>query len=149
MAKETVCAWTLKSICAPLQGFDWQEIKQRHDHLCDVPIETTGEGAVDVLLGLDAAALMIPLEVRRGGAMEPYAERTQLGWVMAGSVQTPSRGGTEKLVCQARVSEAADDTNHQLRMFWDVDTFGQATPVLMDSSGLQKLLPRRRHWYAQ
>ena len=132
-----MCAWTLKSICAPLQGFDWQEIKQRHDHLCDVPIETTGEGAVDVLLGLDAAALMIPLEVRRGGAMEPYAERTQLGWVMAGSVQTPSRGGTEKLVCQARVSEAEDDT------------FGQATPVLMDSSGLQKLLPRRRHWYAQ
>ena len=44
VVKETVCAWTLKSICAPLQRFDWQEIKQRHEHLRDVPIETLGGG---------------------------------------------------------------------------------------------------------
>ena len=124
VAKETVCAWTLKSICAPLQRFDWREIKQRHEHLRDVPIETLGGGGtVDVLLGLDAAALMVPMEVRRGGAMEPYAEKTPLGWVIAGPVQTHGHAGTEKLVCRARVSEA-EDTNHQLRMFWDVDTFG-------------------------
>ena len=50
------------------------------------------------------------MEVRRGGAMEPYAEKT------------PGHVGTEKLFCRAHVSEA-EDTNHQLRMFWDVDTF--------------------------
>ena len=62
------------------------------------------------------------MEVRRGGAMEPYAEKTPLGWVIAGPVQTHGHAGTEKLVCRAHVSEA-EDTNHQLSMFWDVDTF--------------------------
>ena len=125
MAKETVCVWTLKSICAPLQRFDWQAVKQRHEHLRYVPMETLGVGAtVDVLLGLDVAALMVPMEVRRGGAMEPYAEKTPLRWVIAGPVQTPGHAGTEKIVCRAHVSEAEDDTNHQLCMFWDVDTFG-------------------------
>ena len=55
--------------------------------------------------------------------MEPYAEKTLLGWVIAGPVQTHGHAGTEKLVCRAHVSEA-EYTNHQLRMFWDVDTFG-------------------------
>ena len=44
VAKETVCAWTLENICAPLQRFDWQEIKHCHEHLRDVPIETLGGG---------------------------------------------------------------------------------------------------------
>ena len=60
---------------------------------------------MDILLGLDAAALMILLEVRRGGAMEPYAERIPLRWVIAGPVQTPGRAGAGKLVCRALVSE--------------------------------------------
>ena len=54
------------------------------------------------------------------------------GWVISGPVQTPGRAGKGKLVCRARVSEAEDDTNHQLRMFWDVDTFGvrvDKTPI--------------------
>ena len=106
-------------------GLIGRKLSNFHEHLRDVPIETLGVGGtVDVLLGLDAAALMVPMEVRRGGAMEPYAEKTPLGWVIAGPVQTPGHGGTKKLVCRAHVSEAEDDTNHQLHMFWDVDTFG-------------------------
>ena len=60
---------------------------------------------MDILLGLDAAALMILLEVRQGGAMEPYAERIPLRWVISGPVQTPGRAGAGELVCRARVSE--------------------------------------------
>ena len=122
VAKETVGAWTIKTICAPLQGFDWQEIKQHHTHLHDVPIGTTGEGTVDVLLGLDAAALTIPLEVRRGEATEPVAEKTPLGWVISGPVGASSSSGAR--VLRAHASDVENDTNHQLRSFWDVDTFG-------------------------
>ena len=39
-------------------------------------------------------------------------------------VCSPRSWSAGKLVCRAGVSEAEDDINHQLRMFWDVDTFG-------------------------
>ncbi|XP_048578061.1 uncharacterized protein LOC116619333 [Nematostella vectensis] len=120
--KGTVSAWTLKSICAPVSAIDWSEVKRRYAHLCDVPVENTGNGTVDVLLGLDTAALMAPLEVRRGGVTEPYAEKTPLGWVIAGPVSDSEGGG--KRILRAHVSKAEDDTNHNLRMFWEVDTFG-------------------------
>ncbi|CAB4024185.1 Hypothetical predicted protein [Paramuricea clavata] len=59
-----VYAWTMKNICEPVQSVDWTEIKKQYEHLRDVPVMSAGETAVDVLLGLDAASLMAPLEVR-------------------------------------------------------------------------------------
>ncbi|XP_048586794.1 uncharacterized protein LOC116618440 [Nematostella vectensis] len=120
--KGTVSAWTIKSICAPVSAIDWSEVKRRYAHLCDVPVENTGNGTIDVLLGLDTAALMAPFEVRRGGVTEPYAEKTPLGWVIADPVSDSEGGG--KRILRAHVSDAEDDTNHNLRMFWEVDTFG-------------------------
>ena len=70
----------------------------------DVPVASFGDGTVDVLLGLDAAALMVPMEVRRGHNSEPYAE---LSWVIAGSVSIASVPG--KRVLRVRVNESEDD----------------------------------------
>ena len=67
-------------------------------HLRDVPIETLGGGGtVDVLLGLDAAALMVPMEVRRGGAMETICrEDTAGGGLLRAQSRHMAMQGTEK-----------------------------------------------------
>ena len=82
-----------------------------------------GEGDSRCLARSRRSSTMVPMVVGRGGAMEPYAEKTPLGWVIAGPVPTHGHAGTEKLVSRSHVSEA-ENTNYQLRMFWDVDTFG-------------------------
>ncbi|CAB3980748.1 Hypothetical predicted protein [Paramuricea clavata] len=78
-----VDAWTMKNICEPVQSVDWTEIKKQYEHLRDVPVMSVGETAVDVLLGLDAASLMAPLEVRPGKHGQPCAELTPLGSVVS------------------------------------------------------------------
>ena len=63
-------AWTMNNICAPVEAtiINWtsMEVRQHFVHLRDVPVESFGDGTVDVLLCLDAAALMAPVEFRRG-----------------------------------------------------------------------------------
>ena len=87
---EKLSGWSIKSICGPILSINWPEIKHLYAHFEDVPIEPCGEGTIAVLLGLDAAALMASPEVRRGGHLEPYAELTPLGCVIAGPVPSPN-----------------------------------------------------------
>lgn len=70
---------------------------------------------VDVLLGLDAAALMVRVEVRHGHHFEPYAELTPLGWVIVGPISCTRVPG--KSVLLAQVMEAEDDISNQFHMF--------------------------------
>ena len=82
---------------------------------------------------------MAPIQVRRGGHLEPYAELTPLGWVIAGPV--PSPNGQEKRVLRVHISEDEDDANRELRKFWEVDSFGvRAEIVPAYTPGEQKAL---------
>ena len=78
--------------------------------------------AVDVLLGLDAATFMTPWEVTCGSTSELCAERTSLGWVVAGP--NAANNGSKHHVLRTHVSSADEDTSQELRKFWEVDSFG-------------------------
>ena len=121
ITKAKITGWTINNICAPVPDVNWPEIKHNYAHLNDVPIEPLSKGTVDVLLGLDAAALMAPVQVRCRGHLEPYAELTALGWVIAGPF--PASNGQEKRVLHVYVSEDEGDANRELQKFWDVDSF--------------------------
>ena len=92
-------------------------------HLRDVSVEWFGDRTVDVLLGLDVAALMALVEVRCGEHTEPYAKLMPLGWVIAGPVSTTT-SGPGKHILYVQVLEPEDDVSQQLRKFWDIDAFG-------------------------
>ena len=111
----------INNICAPVEDVDWEEVKRHCMHLLDVPVESFGDGTVDVLLGLDAVALMAAVEVRRGHNSEPYAELTPLGWVIASPVSIAS--GPGKCVLNVEVDKSENDVSCQLRTFWEVDSF--------------------------
>ena len=102
----------MKNVCEPVHSVNWTDIKKQYDHLRDIPVDSVGEMTIDVLLGLDAAFLMAPLEVRRGKHDEPYAALTRLGWVIAGPVPTTSNAA--KRILRTRVVEGEEDVNHQL-----------------------------------
>ena len=123
---EEVFAWTMRNICAPTDAFDWPEIKQRYEHLRDIPFQPVNPAAVDVLLGSDAAGLMSPLQVRRGSVQEPCAELTPLGWVVSGPIA--SAGTPTHRILRAHISAAEEDAGQLLRKFWEVDSFGVQGP---------------------
>ena len=74
----------MKNVCEPVQSINWTEIKKQYDHLRNIPFDSVGEMTIDVLLRLDTAFLMAPLEVRRAKHVEPYAELVRLDWAVAG-----------------------------------------------------------------
>ena len=107
----------------PVEAINWPEVKQHYVHLRDVPGESFGDGTVDVLLRLAAAAFMAPVEVRRREHTNPYAKLTPLGWMIAGPVSTTA-SGPGKRILRVQVMEPEDDVSHQLRKSWDIDAFG-------------------------
>ena len=57
-------------------------------HLADLKIPSAESKKVDLLIGQDHADLLIPLEIRKGKANEPYAVRNVLGWVINGNLSS-------------------------------------------------------------
>ena len=55
-------------------------------HLADLEMPTTESNQVDLLIGQDHSELLVPLEVRTGKYKEPFAIRTNLGWVINGNL---------------------------------------------------------------
>ena len=98
----------MKNICEPVQSV--------------MPVISVEETAVDVLLGLDAASLMAPLEVRPGKHGQPCAELTPLGWVISGPVPTTTK--PMKRILRVHVVDGEEDANHHLRKLWEIDSFG-------------------------
>ncbi len=79
-------AFSIPQVCDPVPVIQWQQLKSRWSHLADLPLEETG-GRIDILLGLDHAHLLMPLEQRIGGDKEPYAIGTRLGWAVRGIIR--------------------------------------------------------------
>ena len=57
-----------------------------HKHLSGIPVPDYSNIHMDLLIGQYCSVAMIPLEVTRGTAGEPYAVRTVLGWSINGPV---------------------------------------------------------------
>ncbi len=78
-------AWSLASICQPIETVPWPEIKSKWRHLEKLDLKSVG-GEVDILLGLDHADLLVPLEVKTGRPKEPVAKKTSFGWTAVGPI---------------------------------------------------------------
>ena len=54
-----LAAWSLPTICQPVDTVPWPHIKSRWRHLEDIELKEVG-GEIDILLGLDHAELLVP-----------------------------------------------------------------------------------------
>ena len=80
-----VNVWSLSKLCEKVKPMDWSRVQARYKHLEGLPLKTP-PGPIDLLIGMDHPELLVPSEIRRGEANEPYALRTELGWVARGRV---------------------------------------------------------------
>jgi hypothetical protein len=84
-------------------------------HLQDLPIVVNG--SVDLLVGLDHAEALIPLEVRKGKTGDPFAVRTVFGWSVNGPLR--SSGSVSKQVITNFVT--SDHLAQDIQNLWSVE----------------------------
>ncbi|KMQ89241.1 hypothetical protein RF55_11150 [Lasius niger] len=68
--------------CADGDVRTWSHI----DGLELADLEFSSRDPIELLLGADAYASIVQPDLRRGGPLEPIAQRTQLGWILMGAV---------------------------------------------------------------
>lgn len=96
----------------------------RWTHLRDlVAPHEHSDPRVELLIGQDSPASLMPLEVRSGRAGEPFAVRTKLGWSINGPLGS---SGSTAITFGTYVEEVRDgitDTNleEQVKRFWVID----------------------------
>ena len=89
---------------------------QRYPHLTGLPLLELKDGVrADILIGMDKAHILMPLEVRSNpdAPDQPYAVRTLFGWSVSGTVQ----GGGASEVMSHFVS-----LEEQVERLWQLET---------------------------
>ena len=89
---------------------DGSTAKRNWPHLADLELPgVTSGGTVDLLLGTDVLALIVPREVVEGPPGTPWAVRTLLGWLVTG--HTPQLAVNETTGGQVHAAAAAPSRN--------------------------------------
>ena len=74
----TIHGSTMPSNAMPVGIVDWEKLRERWAHLTDLPPIRVCGGRMDILIGLDHAGLITPIEFRFGRNDEPTASKTRL-----------------------------------------------------------------------
>ncbi|XP_054709120.1 uncharacterized protein LOC129218823 [Uloborus diversus] len=74
-------------------------------------------GPIDILLGVDISMPMFRGETIQGGENMPYASRSDLGWIISGSVNFPATGNHT-----IQVNNIQLETQEMLTNFWKLDS---------------------------
>ncbi|XP_065074449.1 uncharacterized protein LOC135698401 [Ochlerotatus camptorhynchus] len=77
-------ARTVHKLDLPTQQMDSRKLKEQFEHLKDIQIPSYEVATPKVLIGIDNAHLIAPLDSRVGDSGEPVAVRCNLGWTLYG-----------------------------------------------------------------
>ena len=122
-------AQTTPTLNVSHHSMDWSTEKRSWPHLADLELPgVTSGGTVDLLLGTDVLALIVPREVVEGPPGTPWAVRTLLGWIVTGRAPRQSMcTSDDQYVHHVRVTDersALADLQNQVKKFWTTETFG-------------------------
>lgn len=74
----------MRLIAKPVAVVDWEKLRDRWTHLTDLqPIRMCG-GRIDILIGLEHATLITPIESHSMRDDEPTASKARLEWTLQG-----------------------------------------------------------------
>ena len=116
-------AWTVPRLCVTSSRAATKEHVDRYDHLRGIQLPTVDDGAVHLLIGADSRASM-PLELRcPPAAGGPYAERTELGWVVRGPVDDDEQvdGSAQISNFVSSIAGDVESIDAQLHKLWDAE----------------------------
>ena len=121
-----ISAFTANKITGNLRVVNWQRQKDKWSHLKDIKFPRVGpKPIIDILIGIDYADLHFSCQDIRGGAGEPVARLTPLGWTCIGNPECDSRTYQSRLVHTYFIKpvqkSSQEDTNEMLRRFWEIE----------------------------
>lgn len=119
----------------PEQSLNIDQLKQRFDHLRNLPIQGFEKAVPTLLIGVKHAKLAVPLKTIESNSDGPIATKSRLGWSVHGSTSSSSKGyvnthGVSKCPCHDR----DEDIHKQIKDHFTVENFGVvASDASLDS----------------
>ena len=115
--------WTVKRppISASLAAK--QDDLKGFEHLAGVTLPSLTSGRVTLLIGMDSPDAHRAIETRRGKDGEPFAEKTELGWVVRGPLGQATCTRANVNFC--KVQDQA--LSQELRRIWETDFIERKT----------------------
>lgn len=90
---------------------------------------------IDMLLGADVYANILLDGVRRGEVNQPIAQKTKLGWILSGSVQTATKN--ENVRIKSMVAVVKNDFD--LKQFWEIEEVNVRRTLTSDEERCEQL----------
>ena len=104
------------SLPVNLDNLGKPEDLSKWNHLRDVDLPRINAEKVTLLIGQDNPEALVPTDLRKGAAGEPYATKTVFGWTLNGPL-----GGVRRHVATANFVHVDRELNEQLAQFWKVE----------------------------
>ena len=106
----------------PVEEYSLQDV-QSYPHIKDITFSRATQ--VDILIGQDNPAALVPIEVRRGPADAPFATRTLMGWSLNGRspMNVASHAVTSHFISTTILDKRID-------RLWELEEIGMPQDVL-------------------
>lgn len=116
--------FTVNSLNLPSQSLDYRVMAQNYRHLRNLPVKSYSNAVPMLLIGLNHFDLGIHNKVREGSPYEPVAVRTQLGWLIYGTVAENKNSGKHfnYHICECSASD--NDLDKLVRSYYALDSVG-------------------------
>lgn len=94
----------------PRQTLLFSELTDKYKHLRGLPVKSYENIIPRIIIGLDNRNAAMPLKAKEGGADEPAALKTRLGWTIYGIMGPDAAGTTNSNVSlQLHICECDND----------------------------------------
>ena len=118
-------AYTTERVTGNMPVVDWSLYKSKWKHLKSIKFPQVGpRPIIDLLIGVDHADLLYPLEDVRGKPGESIDRLTPLGWTCIG--KSGSQADTVQANFTFLVNQDSHELNNLVRRLWD---FGEPKEV--------------------
>ena len=115
--------WTVKRLPISASLAAKQDDLKGFEHLAGVTLPSLTSGRVTLLIGMDSPDAHRAIETRRGKDGEPFAEKTELGWVVRGPLGQATCTRANVNFC--KVQDQA--ISQELRRIWETDFIERKT----------------------
>ena len=102
-------AYVHPSIGVASASYDYEELKQKFDHLSVSPNSSFNLMEIGVILGQNCYDLLMPVDYKTGQKSEPFAVLTKLGWTVSG----PICGKSNNNICHVAFTDVKMAENFQ------------------------------------
>ncbi|XP_062710849.1 uncharacterized protein LOC134288933 [Aedes albopictus] len=118
---------TVQSLKLQGQSLPYIELQKMYPHLRGLPLQSYTDAVPRIIIGIEHAQMLTTLKVREGGANDPIAAKTRLGWCVYGKQVD---GGCAVSRLHVHSDEIGNQELHeQMKQYFNIEQAAVATPL--------------------